>query len=300
VRSLLNRRKTSIAIPDAALTLLLLSLFGYFIFYISTNIHYQWNWSAIPGYMFRYDDSADKWIPSLLMEGFFTTIRLSFWATILAVIIGTIMGVVRTSQSLFMRMIGRTYVEFIRNIPPLVLIFIFYFFISDQILTALKVDSFIRSLSDGQKNILTVLFSSPAHFSSFLSALITLAIYEGAYITEIVRSGFESVEKNQWEASYALGLSWWQQVVHIIFPQAVPRILPPLAGQLISTIKDSAIVSVISIQELTFQGLELMATTYLTFEIWITITALYFILTFSCSMAVRKLELYMRRNDPLI
>jgi len=71
-----------------------------------------------------------------------------------------------------------------------------------------------------------------------------------------------------------------------------------LAGQLISTIKDSAIVSVISIQELTFQGLELMAATYLTFEIWITITALYFILTFSCSIVVRKLELYMRRNDP--
>jgi polar amino acid transport system permease protein len=300
LRFLPRRRNTRIAIPDAALTLLLLSVFGYFIFYISTNIHYQWNWSAIPGYMFRYDDSSGKWIPNLLMQGFFTTIRLSFWATIFAVIFGTVMGVVRTSQSLFMRMIGRTYVEFIRNIPPLVLIFIFYFFISDQIMTALKVDSFIRSLSDGQKNILTFLFASPSHFSSFLSALITLAIYEGAYITEIVRSGVESVEKKQWEASYALGLSWWQQMVHIIFPQAIPRILPPLAGQLISTIKDSAIVSVISIQELTFQGLELMATTYLTFEIWITITALYFILTFSCSMAVRKLELYMRRNDPLI
>jgi polar amino acid transport system permease protein len=298
VRFLLNRNKKRVAIPDAAITLLLLSLFGYFVFYVSTNIQYQWNWSAIPGYMFRYDISAGKWVPNLLVEGFLTTIRLSFWATILAVLIGTIMGVFRTSQSLFKRMIGRTYVELVRNIPPLVLIFIFYFFISDQIMTALKVDSFIRSLSDGNKNILTFLFASPAHFSGFLSALLTLAIYEGAYITEIVRSGLESVEKKQWEASYALGLSWRQQMVYIIMPQAVRRILPPLAGQLISTIKDSAIVSVISIQELTFQGLELMAATYLTFEIWITITALYFILTFSCSVAVRKLELYMRRNDP--
>jgi polar amino acid transport system permease protein len=261
-------------------------------------MNYQWNWSPIPGYMFRYDASADKWVPNLLMEGFFTTIRLSFWATLLGVIIGTIMGMFRTSQSLFKRMIGRTYVELIRNIPPLVLIFIFYFFISDQILTALKVDYFIRSLSDNHINVITFLFAPPAYFPGFLSALLTLAIYEGAYITEIIRSGLESVDKNQWEASYALGFSWWQQMVHIIMPQAVRLILPPMAGQLVSTIKDSAIVSVISIQELTFQGLELMAATYLSFEIWITITALYFILTFFCSIAVRKLELYMRKNDP--
>lgn len=298
MRFLQNKRKTRIAIADIAFTLLLLSLFLYFVFYVSTHMQYRWNWSAIPVYMFRYDDSLGKWIPNLLMEGFFTTIRLSFWATILAVLIGTVMGVFRTSQSFFKRMIGRTYVELVRNIPPLVLIFIFYFFISDQIMTALKVDAFVRSLSDEHKSILTFLFASPAHFSGFLSAIFTLAIYEGAYITEIVRSGLESVEKKQWEASYALGLSWHQQMVHIIMPQAVRRILPPLAGQLISTIKDSAIVSVISIQELTFQGLELMAATYLTFEIWITITALYFILTFSCSIVVRKLELYMRRNDP--
>lgn len=292
-----NRKNARITAPDAAITLLLLGLLGYFVFHVSTNIQYQWNWSAIPGYMFRYDASAGRWVPNLLMEGFFTTIRLSFWATITAIIIGTVMGVFRTSQSLFKRMIGRTYVELVRNTPPLVLIFIFYFFISDQIITALKVDIFIRSLSEGPKSILTFFFASPAQFPGFLSALFTLAIYEGAYITEIVRSGLESVDKRQWEASYALGFSWLQQMIYIILPQAVRRILPPLAGQVISTIKDSAIVSVISIQELTFQGLELMAATYLTFEIWITITALYFILTFSCSIVVRKLELHMRRHD---
>ncbi len=295
---MLNPRKKHTAIPDLIFTLLLLSIFGYLVFYFSVNVQYRWNWSSIPGYIFRFDDSAGKWVPNLLMEGFLTTIRLSFWAGILAVLIGTVMGVFRTSQSLFKRMIARTYVELVRNTPPLVLIFIFYFFISDQIITLLKVESFIRSLSDGNKDILTFLFASPAHFPGFLSALFTLAIYEGAYITEIVRSGLESVDKKQWEASYALGLSWWQQMIYIILPQAVRRILPPLAGQLISTIKDSAIVSVISIQELTFQGLELMAATYLTFEIWITITVLYFILTFSCSIAVRKIELHMRRNDP--
>lgn len=83
---------------------------------------------------------------------------------------------------------------------------------------------------------------------------------------------------------------------YIILPQAVQRILPPLGGQFISTIKDSAIVSVISIQELTFRGMELMSTTYLIFETWITITALYFILTFGCSLIVGRMEKAWRQR----
>jgi polar amino acid transport system permease protein len=84
---------------------------------------------------------------------------------------------------------------------------------------------------------------------------------------------------------------------HIILPQATQRILPPLAGQFISTIKDSAIVSVISIQELTFQGMELMSATYLTFEVWITITVLYLLLTLTLSLAVGRLEVFMRKRQ---
>jgi polar amino acid transport system permease protein len=141
------------------------------------------------------------------------------------------------------------------------------------------------------------LFAQPSRFSAFLSALVTLAIFEAAYIAEIVRAGIESIERGQWEASHALGLSWWQQMRHIILPQATQRILPPLAGQFISTIKDSAIVSVISIQELTFQGMELMSATYLTFEVWITITVLYLLLTLTLSLAVGRLEVFMRKRQ---
>ncbi|MCK4622153.1 MAG: ABC transporter permease subunit [Desulfuromonadales bacterium] len=86
-----------------------------------------------------------------------------------------------------------------------------------------------------------------------------------------------------------------QLLRHIILPQAFQRMIPPLAGQAISTIKDSAIVSIISIQELTFQGMELMAATYLTFEVWITVTLLYFLLTYSCSWLAGRLELRLRR-----
>ena len=90
--------------------------------------------------------------------------------------------------------------------------------------------------------------------------------------------------------------SWGTTCLEPVGPQTIQRILPPLAGQFISTIKDSAIVSVISIQELTFQGMELMSTTYFTFEIWITITVMYLILTLTCSLAVAKIEIYVRKS----
>ena len=143
------------------------------------------------------------------------------------------------------------------------------------------------------KAIIEFLLGPSRMVSAFIPAVFTLAIFEGAYITEIVRAGIQSIEKGQWESSYALGFSRRQQLRYIILPQAVRRILPPLAGQFISTIKDSAIVSVISIQELTFQGMELMSSTYLTFEIWITITALYMILALLLSLAVERLEMHM-------
>jgi polar amino acid transport system permease protein len=230
------------------------------------------------------------------MEGFFTTIRLSVWSTLAALTIGLIMGFLRVSRRFFARLFAGIYVELIRNIPPLVLIFIFYYFISSQIMPLLGVDAFIRSRSESTQAVVGVLFASPRQLSTFLSALITLALFEGAYITEIVRSGIQSVDKGQWEASSALGFSRRQQMRHVILPQAARIALPPLAGQFISTIKDSAIVSVISIQELTFQGMELMAATYLTFEVWITVTLLYLMLTLTCSLAVDRLEGYMSRS----
>ena len=163
-------------------------------------------------------------------------------------------------------------------------------------MNALGVDRFLRSLSDESSTILSYLFASPQQLPAFMTALLALTVFEGAYITEIVRAGIQSVGRNQWEAASALGLSRWQQMRYIILPQALRRTLPPLAGQFVSTIKDSAIVSVISIQELTFQGMELMAATYYTFEIWITITVLYLFLTLTLSTGVNRLEIYLRKR----
>ncbi len=250
---------------------------------------YQWNWSVIPQYLFRHD-AQTGWTTNMLIQGFITTLKLSIWSTLLAVLLGMGMALFKMSGRMFRRLIANTYVGLIRNSPPLVLVFIFYFFIGDQIMTAIAVRDWIHFLSDGTVGILSILFAPPDQLAEFFSAVITLGLYEGAYMTEIIRAGIESVEKGQWEAAYALGLSRFQLITHVILPQAIRTILPPLAGQFISTIKDSAIVSVISIQELTFQGMELMAATYLTFEVWITITLMYFSLTFTCSLIASHIE----------
>ena len=180
----------------------------------------------------------------------------------MATVLGLGMGLARTGRSLFNRAAGGLYVETIRNLPPLVLVFIFYYFVSDQLMPLLGVEGAVRGSTGAARAALEFMFGPAPLIPAFLSALVTLAVYEGAYITEIVRAGIQSIEPGQWEASSALGMTRLQQLWFVILPQAVRRILPPLAGQLISTVKDSAIVSVISIQELTFQGLELMSATY--------------------------------------
>jgi polar amino acid transport system permease protein len=235
-------------------------------------------------------------VPGLILQGVLVTLRLSIWATVLALILGTVMGLFRTSCSRYRRMIGSGYVELIRNIPVLVWIFIFYYFIGDRLLPAIGISRAVFMDGGPLSGILSLLMAEPSRVPIFISGAVALAVYEGAYITEIIRAGIQSIDKGQWEASSGLGFTRAQQLRYIIFPQALRRIMPPLAGQFISTIKDSAIVSVISIQELTFQGMELMAATFLTFEIWITILAIYFVLCLICSLLVERFELHLKKE----
>ena len=284
----MTNKKVHFTLLDAVLISLILAAVVFIVQRVGVEMRYRWQWPVIFQYLVYLD--GERWAAGTLLQGFLTTIKLSLWATALATLLGTVMGLFRVSHGLFYRLIAGSYVGMVRNLPPLVLVFIVYFFIGERIMILSGAEHFFRAASPEVQKTLAILFAPPARLTGFLAGLATLVLYEAAYITEIVRAGIQSIENGQWEAGHALGLSRCQQLHHVILPQALQQILPALAGQLISTIKDSAIVSVISIPELTFRGLELMSATYLTFEVWITITALYFLLTFTCSLGVKRLE----------
>ncbi len=283
---------------DVALLAVLAIGAGWLFWGSAARLEYDWNWSMAGRYLIRHD-AERGWVPGMLAQGLLVTLRLGVWSTLLALCIGTGMGLLRASPRLFRRMVARTYVEGVRNLPPLVLVFIFHFFVSPQLemlFTPLLSGLFTpATLPAWLQDASALVLAPPEQFPVFLSGVLILGLYEGAYVTEIVRAGLEGVERGQWEASASTGLTRRQQLRHVILPQAFRLIVPPLAGQFISTIKDSAILSVISIRELTFQGMELMAATYLTFEIWLTVATLYLVLTFSCSLAARHVEQRLRR-----
>lgn len=279
---------------DTFLLVSLCALVAYFGYRVEAGLEYRWNWSVIPQYLLRYDETHG-WTANLLLQGLLTTIRLSIWSLLLALPIGLVSGLLRTSRHLFNRLLGGSFVTLLRNLPPLILILIFYYFLSDQFLPLLHLGEHLARAPAWLQGVTELLLAPVDQAETFLAAVMTLALFEGAYIGEIVRAGINAIETGQWEAARALGMKRWQLLRNIILPQAFQRMIPPLTGQAISTIKDSAIVSVISIQELTFQGMELMAATYLTFEVWITVTLLYFLLTFSCSRLAGRLELRLRR-----
>ena len=290
---LIRKRST---VLDIVVTAVLLLFIGYVTYRVSVGLNYRWNWGVIPNYLFRWDAEKGRWVSNILLEGFFTTIRLSLWSILFATVIGVLMGILRTRKRLLFRLIGRSYVELIRNIPPLVLVFIFYFFVSDQLMLFLGVDEFVRSRTGLTAEWLRFTVAPPELFTAFVSGVFTVALFQGAYIAEIVRAGIQSIDNEQWEASAALGLTWPQQMRFIVLPQAVRRVLPPLANEFINTIKYSSIVSIISIQELTFQGMQVMSSTQRTNEVWLTISLMYFLLCFTVSLAARRLEFAMAES----
>ena len=282
---------------DVIIIVLCIALGAYVYWRISYGLEYRGDWSVIPRFLVRRDAETGRPVANFLLIGLITTLKLSIWAALLATIAGFVMGFFRTSKNLFLRMAGRTYVELIRNLPPLVLIYIFYFFVVDQIMPLLGIEAFIRSRPENVKVILAFFFARESLFVQFVSGVVTIAFFEGAYITEIVRSGIESIERGQNEAAYSLGLSWFDKMRVIIMPQAIRRVLPPLANEFINTIKYSSLASIVSIQELTYMGKQVQVATRYIFEPWITVALMYLVLTLSLSLAVGRLEKRMSRSD---
>ena len=290
-------KKPAVTLLDGVILTAVLGFFGFFCYRLFFELNYKWNWPVIPTYLVRFDPEQQRWVANVLLEGFFTTIRLSVWAMLFAVLLGFLVGILRISPRLFCRLTGRTYVEAIRNTPPLVLVFIFYYFISDQLFAWLAVEDLFRASPQGVQELLTLLFAGPALITRFLSGVLTLALFQGAYIAEIVRAGIEAIDTGQWEAGRTLGLTRWQLMRLIILPQAIKIMLPPLAGEFINTVKWSSIVSIISIEELTFQGLQVMASTQAPIEVWLTVSGLYLVLCLSLSLVVRRIERRLARPD---
>ncbi|WP_040820833.1 amino acid ABC transporter permease [Thalassobium sp. R2A62] len=276
---------------DWLILALLAGITGYIGLRMQGALNYDWRWELIPDYILRYREDRQEWFPNLLLQGLFATIRISIYASILALIIGTILGVARCSENLTTRLLARTYLELLRNIPPVVIIFIFFFFLSQQLIDAINLNSWSRGIARGDNaHIWEFFFGEMRRFPSLISGVIVLAMFEAAFVGEIVRAGIQSVPKGQREAARAIGMSSFQEMRYIIMPQAMRKVVPPMANQFISLIKDSSIISLISVQELTYKTVELVASTRLIFEAWLTTAAFYFILCFGLSMLFRRLE----------
>ncbi|MEJ2470839.1 MAG: amino acid ABC transporter permease [Desulfuromonadales bacterium] len=226
------------------------------------NLGYSWYWNRIPRYLVVQD--AAGWHFGPLLQGLGITLTITGLGLLLSFAIGLITALLRLSSSPLGRMLAKGYLETIRNTPLLIQIFILYFVIAPIV-----------------------------GLDRFASAVIALSLFEGAYASEIIRAGILAIPVGQWEASASLGMNRAQGYRFIVLPQALRNMLPPLTSQAISLVKDSALVSTIAIYDLTMQGQRLIAETFLTFEIWMTVAAIYLAVTLLLSLLVRMMESWL-------
>jgi len=212
-----------------------------------------------------------QWRGGILMQGLWLTLKVSIIAIIFGIIIGLFTGLARISDNPALKWTAITYIELIRGSPLLVQIFIWYFVLGTLFNTILA-----------KKGLMQI---PPFYFG-----VAALAFFTGAYVAEIVRAGVQSIHRGQMEASRSLGMSYAQSMIHVILPQALRRIIPPLAGQFISLIKDSSLLGIIAIRELTKATREVVTTSLQPFELWFVCALLYLVLTFALSMLLQYLE----------
>jgi polar amino acid transport system permease protein len=236
---------------------------AFLIFRGAEQLGYNWQWYRVPTYLFSVSDG--HLISGPLLEGLKITLKISSISLVLAFIFGLTTAIFRLSHSIIASGLARSYVEFTRNTPLLVQLFLIYFVLAPVL-----------------------------EISAFTSAVLALSLFEGAYASEVFRSGILSIPKQQWEASYSIGLNTWESYRLVILPQAIRKILPPLTSQAVSLIKDSALVSTIAIYDLTMQGQIIIAQTFLVFEIWFTIAVIYLVVTMTLSLVVYYLEHRLR------
>lgn len=226
-----------------------------------------------------------------LSGGLVTTLWVTFVAFILATALGLLIALARTSGNRVLRECATFYVEIVRGIPLLVFLFYVAFVAAPAIVSGVN---FILGplLSSGMMEPLTV-----RNFDFVWRAILALTICYSAFIAEIFRAGIEAVDEGQIEAARALGLSRWHCFRFIIFPQALRTILPPLANDFVSMIKDSALVSALGVQDITQLGKVYSSGTFKFFETYNVVAFLYLTMTISLSLLIRLLERHLRSRQ---
>lgn len=206
----------------------------------------------------------------LLLMGAGVTVQITALSVGFGLLIGMFVGIARLSQVKLVKFLATVYVDFIRGTPLLVQIFLIYFALPMII---------------GQR------------IDPFIAAITACSVNSGAYVAEIFRAGIQSIDKGQMEAGRSLGMTWTQTMRFIILPQAFKRIIPPLGNEFIAMLKDSSLVSVIGFEELTRRGQLIIARTYGSFEIWLTVAFIYLVMTLTISRLVDYLERRYKIDD---
>ena len=245
--------------------------------------------AAIAAYL-MYRVVADELYAQVLRtlsKGIFVTIFVTLVAFAMATAIGLLLAVASLSRFLVLRQLARFYIEIIRGIPMMVLLLYVAFALAPAMVA-------------GWNWMITSIGFEPIRtrdFSLMWRAIIALTIGYSAFIAEVFRAGLQSIETGQIEAAKALGLSGWHRFRHIVFPQAIRTIMPPLGNDFIAMIKDSSLVSVLGVYDITQAGKITAAGNFRYFETYNVVALIYLIMTVSLSLMLRRLEARMRQGD---
>lgn len=222
-------------------------------------IGYNWQWYRVPRYFWTVTDDGVRW--GAILHGLVATLWLSAVAFVLATVIGLVTALLRLSGLIVGPAVARVFLEIVRNSPLLVLLYVFYY------------------------------VGGPIFgMDRYTASIACLAVFHGALISEIIRGAILAVPRGQWEAASAIGMTRAQTYRDIVLPQSIRFVLPPMTSEVVNMIKSSAIVSVIAVAELTTIGRDIISDTYMSFEIWFTIAAVYLAVTVLISVAASQLE----------
>lgn len=241
--------------------LLLLFLLAALAWWVASSAaeNYRWQWYRVWRFIGTLEDGG--FTPGPLLEGLTVTLRLVASSLLLAVATGGVIAFLRLSASPVARLVAGAFLGAVRNTPLLMQLFVVYF-------------------------VVAPVFG----LGPFASATLALGLFEGSYLAEIFRAGVTGLPRAQWEAAFSLGMGTVAACRYIILPQALRHVLPPLTGQVVSLIKDTSLVSAIAVADITMRGRVIITDTFLSFEIWLLVAAVYLFLTLLVSLSARRLE----------